>query len=438
MKYISRIFAATALVSLLAASWAIALNVKSDEKKQADLMERARGYMEDGVYILAVPLLEEAAGYSAAYTKDAQEALKAAYLKLIDQRGYRRKYVELLERQLSAIDASPGVFLEAANYYLSSSKLAEALSVLAAGLERTGDADILALYEQNRYKFSMGYEAYEEVSAIFEGTIGVKKNGLWGLASFDGKLLFGCGYEKLSTYSEDRAIAKKDGEIFAVDKNGNRLALLKDPVYDFGNYAEGRVALKTSELWRRASGEFELGNASFEQIGTYSGGYAAAMREGLWGLVDLGENWLIPALHDGIATDELGRAYMQGAAFVEFGGGYCLFVGGEQAGEDFYEDARPFGEEGYAAVKKNGLWGYINTAGELCIEYDFEDALSFGGHLAAVKIGELWGYINIYGDVAIEPLFLQAKSFSQGSAPVKTERGWRFITLFEYKKTKGI
>jgi len=426
------------LVSLLASSWAIALNVKSDEKKQAELIERAFGYMEDGVYILAVPLLEEAAGYSAAYTKDAQEALKAAYLKLIDQRGYRRKYVELLERQLSAIDASPGVFLEAANYYLSNSKLAEALLVLASGVERTGDADILALYEQNRYKFNMGYEAYEDVSAIFEGTIGVKKNGLWGLASFDGKLLFGCEYEKLSTYSENRAIAKKDGKIFAVDKNGNRLALLKEPADDFGNYAEGRVALKTSGLWRRASGEFELGNASFEQIGTYSGGYAAAMREGLWGLVDLGENWLIPALYDGIATDELGRAYMQGAAFVEFGGVFYLFSGGEQVGEDFYEDARPFGEEGYAAVKKNGLWGYINTAGELCIEYRFEDALSFGGHLAAVRIGENWGYINVYGDVAIEPLFLQAKSFSQGSAPVLTARGWRFITLFEYKKTKGI
>ena len=64
----------------------------------------------------------------------------------------------------------------------------------------------------------------------------------------------------------------------------------------------------------------------------------------------------------------------------------------------------------------------------------FEDALSFGQHLAAVKLEGLWGYINIYGDIVIGPEFIEAKSFSDGSAPVLTPRGWQFITLVEYKK----
>jgi len=66
--------------------------------------------------------------------------------------------------------------------------------------------------------------------------------------------------------------------------------------------------------------------------------------------------------------------------------------------------------------------------------FRFDDALSFGQHLAAVKQGELWGYISMAGHVVIEPVFLEARSFSNGSAPVLSERGWQFISLLEYKR----
>lgn len=68
------------------------------------------------------------------------------------------------------------------------------------------------------------------------------------------------------------------------------------------------------------------------------------------------------------------------------------------------------------------------------IDFQFDDALSFGQHLAAVKTGDFWGYVSLSGELVIEPLFLQAKSFSQGSAPVRTADGWQFITLLEYEK----
>ena len=114
-----------------------------------------------------------------------------------------------------------------------------------------------------------------------------------------------------------------------------------------------------------------------------------------------------------------------------------LFSGGKITG-DFYEDALPFSAENYAAVKKNGKWGFIDTAGREVIPFIFDDALSFGQHLAAVKHGEFWGYISIYGHVVIEPVFHEAKSFSGGNAPVLTDRGWQIITLIEYKKGVGL
>ena len=41
--------------------------------------------------------------------------------------------------------------------------------------------------------------------------------------------------------------------------------------------------------------------------------------------------------------------------------------------EPAYEDARSF-SKGYAAVKENGKWGYINTDGEWLIPAQFETA----------------------------------------------------------------
>jgi hypothetical protein len=261
--------------------------------------------------------------------------------------------------------------------------------------------------------------------------------GLWGIAEANGSLLIPCVYDKVSTFSDDRAIAKKDGEIFAVDRDNNRIALLHEIVHDFGNYAEDRVPLLFGDGWRRATGEFQLGTDVFQQFGTYSGGFAAAKSGGKWGVVDIKSNWIVPAEFDMVVQDELGRAYAQGAAFVWRGGKVWLYRDGGTVGEA-YDDARPFPDEGFAAVKRNGRWGFIDANGNLAIDYGFDDALSFGQHLAAVKQGGSWGYISVYGKMVIEPAFLEAKAFSEGGAPVLTEYGWRFITLVEYKKEVGL
>lgn len=363
--------------------------------------------------------------------------LKQAYLQLIDQSGYRRKYISLLETQMGRENAEVEVFMEAANFYLDNSKLSDALAVLRDGIAKTGDEALTTLYESCRYAYQKGYAVYDDVTAASGMTIGVSRDGLWGLAKADGTLLIPCQFEKISTYSTDRAIVEKDDQIFAVDSSGNRVALLKEPATEFGNYAGGRVPLLIDGQWRRSTGEFVIGSAAFEGLGTYSGGYAAAKENGKWGIVDLGTDWLLAPEYEEVISDELGRSFGQGAVFAKKDGVVRLYVDGEQVG-DAYEDARPFGDEGYAAVRQGGKWGFVNTAGQLCIPCRYDDALSFGQHLAAVEVDGLWGYISLYGELVIPAEFLQAKSFCNGSAPVLTERGWQFITLIEYKEEAGL
>jgi hypothetical protein len=205
------------------------------------------------------------------------------------------------------------------------------------------------------------------------------------------------------------------------------------PAIDFGNLSNNRIALRFENGWRRATGQFEIGEMIFEEIGMYQNGYAAAKSDGRWGVIDMAANWLLPPEFCWIIQDELGGSLHQNAVFAMRDGWVYLFSGGQWA-DVYFEDARPFSAEGYAAVRKNGKWGFIDTSGNLKIDYIFDDALSFGQHLAAVKVNDMWGYIDLNGNVVIDTVFYQAKSFSGGSAPVLTVRGWQFITLIEFKK----
>lgn len=437
MKIGSRIFLGIGCAALLAISWAVAILAPSEAEKQAALVERAEAYMEDEIYIRAVPLLEEAAGYRGNRTDEAEALLKRAYLQLLDRQGYQRKYTALLDAQMQREGAGAEVFQEAAGFYLERSRPAQAFAVLRDGIAKTGSEELTELYESCRYVYQTGYAIYEDVTAISGKTIGVSMDGLWGLAKADGTLLIPCQYEQISTYGRDRMIVKKDGEIFAVDSEGNRVALLKERAEDFGNYADDRVPLLIDGQWRRGNGELAVGTAGFEGLGTYSGGYAAARENGKWGVVDLANEWLLAPEYDEVITDELGRAFGQGAVFARKDGVVRLYVDGEPVG-DAYEDARPFGAEGYAAVMQGGKWGFVDTEGQLRIPCRYDNALSFGQHLAAVEADGLWGYVSLSGELVIPAEYLQAKSFSSGSAPVLTERGWRFITLIEYKEEAGL
>ena len=437
MKRLNRILIGVVCTVLLAVSWVIAVSAKSIPSRQLELIAQADALICDGIFIRAVPFLEEAAGYDAKHTLTAEAKLKEVYVALKNTPGFRRKYIDLLDKQMDRKDSSPDVYYEAASYYLNVSKTADALTVLKNGIEKTGAGQLITLYEDVRYAFKYNRTSYDHVTAISGIAAQVLRNGLWGVVMSDGTSMIPCEYEKISTFSGNRCIAQKDGEIFAVDSNNNRIAKLSIAADDFGNLSEDRIPLKLNGGWQRSNGEFVLGSTVFEQLGMYSSGAVAAKSGGMWGVVDIGTTWLIAAEYDEIILDELGRCYAQNAAFARKGTSVYLIAGGERL-SGIYEDAHPFSDEGYAAVKLDGKWGFIDTSGNTVIDFIYDDALSFGQHLAAVKLGEQWGYISKYGKIVIEPIFSEAKSFSCGSAPVLTSRGWQFITLIEFMKGASI
>ena len=101
---------------------------------------------------------------------------------------------------------------------------------------------------------------------------------------------------------------------------------------------------------------------------------------------------------------------------------YCSMIdlNGKSIDTSKYEKVGYVGE-GMVAVKKNGLWGFIDTKGNELIKPMYEDAYQFKEGLAAVqtKSGK-WGFIDKAGRVIIKPQYEAIKSFSEGLAAVTT------------------
>ena len=133
-----------------------------------------------------------------------------------------------------------------------------------------------------------------------------------------------------------------------------------------------------------------------------------------------------------IIIDDNGYAIRKGLLFANYEGkGYQLTnTDGETVSEEYYEDARLMIDGTYAAVQKDGKWGFIDAEGKVVIEPQYDDARSFSNGYAAVQKDGKWGFINSDNEMVIEPEFEDARGFnSLMRSFVKKEEKWCLICL---------
>lgn len=74
------------------------------------------------------------------------------------------------------------------------------------------------------------------------------------------------------------------------------------------------------------------------------------------------------------------------------------------------------------------LYGFIDTAGRIVIEPQFDGTRPFSDGMSRVTIGDKYGYINRSGEIVIEPQFdYRAGDFSEGLAAVFVDEKYIFI-----------
>ena len=80
--------------------------------------------------------------------------------------------------------------------------------------------------------------------------------------------------------------------------------------------------------------------------------------------------------------------------------------------------------EGLAAVKRGGLWGYVDAQGQTVVPPRYDGAFAFSQGRAAVHRGGRWGYIDLTGLEVISLRYADARVFgSDGFAEVSIDGG---------------
>lgn len=208
--------------------------------------------------------------------------------------------------------------------------------------------------------------------------------------------------------------------------------LLPVPQYDSDKNLTG-----TNYVDRTGKTVLELGDKTWGFA--FSDGVALVAKpdswgETKWGAIDTKGNTVVPYEYSAVLGDTLG-----------FVGGFARFDKKNDEGkvEPFfvsadgktvislseYDDVRHF-SEGLAAAKKDGKWGYIDTAGNLKIPCEYDSYSDFqNGMLMLCKDGK-YGYANQKGEIVIPLEYIDAQSFNQnGLARVRREGEDFYISI---------
>lgn len=104
--------------------------------------------------------------------------------------------------------------------------------------------------------------------------------------------------------------------------------------------------------------------------------------------------------------------------------GYVDSESGQVIIEHQYQRAFRF-SQGRAAVRIDGLFGYINASGDILVQPQYDLAGPFAFNRAEVVVGNQVGVIDENGQFVIEPMFARARPISP-DAVVAVEGEWRF------------
>ncbi len=136
-------------------------------------------------------------------------------------------------------------------------------------------------------------------------------------------------------------------------------------------------------------------------------------------VVDLAEN--VDSFREGFAAVKIDEKW----GFIDIHGNIII--------KPKYDDIYSFSEKlcavGIIDQETNTKkWGFINQEGELIINFQFSNISNFKDGLAAVSTdGETWGYIDKYGKYEINPTFDYALNFTEGCALVKQGNSYGYI-----------
>lgn len=267
------------------------------------------------------------------------------------------------------------------------------------------------------------YDSYSYDRQISEGLGFVVKNGLWGYIDDDGKVVIEPQYLRAYPFSDGLAkVFDKQGEIKFIDKKNK--TILSPKYKQMGNFSEGLCAVNNEHLGgsfgyidkkgkvvipfqHESAGDFKHDFAKVRALGGNGKGLINRKGELVipllydeimpltkdriliqtskgFGLIDEKGKEILPTSFADIIFDAIGNCFI---AAKEYRGKYVIYdKNAKLLHPDTFDTVLPFNKKGWAAINKNGKWGFLNTKFqyEVPLTYDAV-AQDFANDYIAVK-----------------------------------------------------
>lgn len=424
-------------VGLLAVSWLTAVNdMVSIPKKIKAHIEKAQIFEDKQIYVDAVDEYQEALEYG---KEDIEISLKMAedYLAY----GENKKFISTCQKMAEENQDDTSALDRLMKYYKENAQEDRAVKYLNKFVKsypknenaRKWLKDLQGTYKRSFCKFTQLSEIYNDSMVVCDET--TKR---YGAIDATGKEITECLYKEMHPYSEDGyALVLRDNNTYAyLDRDGHARKAPDKEYSKLGLLNDDRVpACKDGKYGFLNENMEEETEFSWEALTSVTNHLAAAQKNGKWAIISRKGKEKTDYIYDNVVTDDNGICSNQKVFLVKEGKTYHIVTSkGKNVGEETFDNAKAFTKDGYAAVEKNGKWGFVNSEGEIVIDFQYDDASSFSNGYAAVKKGDTWGYIDTENTMAIEPTFAKATSLStEGTAAVKivNEDGqiWQLIQL---------
>lgn len=300
--------------------------------------------------------------------------------------------------------------------------------------------EIKKMISKMKYTYNLDYNSYDDVGKFDINLCPVNSNGVWGFVNRYGEMRASIIYSNVGKFTESNLapVVNDEGKPYFIDMSGARAMATKEEYNMFGPDIDGKFYAQTK------NGKYVFLNEDFEPVDKKEYDDVIVVNEGI-GAVKKGSKWSIVDDNlkeissdgiDDIIKDEAGVAFYNNRMFVKKSGKYIMLDGkGKKVSDKTFNDAKPFSEGKYAAVKIGDGWSFVDKNGKVVSNEKYEDARSFSNGFAAVKIYGKWGFIDESENLVITPEFYEAKDFTaKGSCFVKTGDKWQLLKIYSMNR----
>jgi hypothetical protein len=266
-------------------------------------------------------------------------------------------------------------------------------------------------------------QAAREVHFQPYGMMNVHTQQEWMLLDASGKQVGRHTFQQMQDFEELHAIVSLAGKAAVIDSRGK---LLVEPVYDSIRNVNSHLVIGYTQCQAVLVNLFSRKiRIPIEDIKPLLPGKVFVITvNGKKGLVNYKGQEILPAQYDFISPF-LKDSLMAVAQKEKWG---LLRLNGQWILKPYpgYQDMQPM-QEGRAAVRIRGRYGFIDKEGLIRISARYEALAPFSEGLAPFQLKGRWGFLSLNEAIAIQPHYDKVLPFQKGLAAVLRNGYWGLI-----------